>query len=81
MRILLVTQNYAPEPTSVGLLGTAFTMEHEFFKGRLRDTAYFSILEDEWPACRDALLGWLDPANFAANGTALRGLAEIRTGW
>ena len=47
-------------------------------KGRLRDSAYFSILEDEWPARRDALLAWLDPSNFSPNGTALRGLAEIR---
>ena len=52
----------------------------KIIKGRLRDSAYFSILEDEWPACQDALLGWLDPKNFAPNGTALRGLAEIRTG-
>jgi RimJ/RimL family protein N-acetyltransferase len=51
---------------------------HLVVKGRQRDTAYFSILADEWPACRDALLAWLDPANFAADGTALRGVAEIR---
>lgn len=49
-------------------------------KGRLRDSAYFSILENEWPACRDALLAWLDTANFSPDGTALRGLAEIRGG-
>ena len=47
-------------------------------KGRLRDSAYFSILEDEWPARREALRAWLDPANFALDGTALRGLAELR---
>ena len=47
-------------------------------RGRLRDTAYFSIVGDEWPARRDALLAWLDPANFAPDGTARRGLAEIR---
>jgi RimJ/RimL family protein N-acetyltransferase len=47
-------------------------------KGRRRDTACFSILGDEWPACRDALLAWLDPSNFAEDGTALHGLAEIR---
>lgn len=47
-------------------------------KARLRDTAYFSILDSEWPACRDALLAWLDPGNFAPDGTARRGLAEIR---
>ncbi len=47
-------------------------------KGRLRDTAYFSILAEEWPARRDALQAWLGPANFAPDGTARRGLAEIR---
>jgi RimJ/RimL family protein N-acetyltransferase len=47
-------------------------------KGRLRDTAMFSILAEEWPACRDALMAWLDPANFAADGAALRGVADIR---
>ncbi len=47
-------------------------------RGRRRDTAWFSILDDEWPRCRDALAAWLDPANFAPDGTARRGLAEIR---
>ena len=47
-------------------------------KGRRRDTAMFSILDDEWPACRDALAAWLDPANFAADGTAKRSLASFR---
>ncbi len=47
-------------------------------KGRARDTDWFSIVDDEWPACRDALLAWLDPANFDAGGTALHGLAELR---
>jgi RimJ/RimL family protein N-acetyltransferase len=51
---------------------------HLVVKGRRRDTAYFSILDDEWPRCRDALLTWLDPSNFSADGTAIRGLAEIR---
>jgi len=51
---------------------------HYVMKGRQRDTAFFSIVADEWPACRDALLAWLDPANFAPDGTARRGLAEIR---
>ena len=39
-------------------------------KGRLRDTAMFSILADEWPARRDRILAWLDAANFAPDGTA-----------
>ena len=51
---------------------------HMVVKGRQRDTAYYSILADEWPRCAAALAAWLDPANFGPDGTALRGLAEIR---
>ena len=51
---------------------------HMVVKGRLRDTDWFSIVGDEWPACRDAILAWLDPANFAPDGTALHALAELR---
>ncbi len=51
---------------------------HYVVKGRRRDTAMLSILADEWPACRDALAAWLDPANFAPDGTARRGLASFR---
>jgi len=47
-------------------------------KGRRRDTMSFSILDDEWPRCRDGLLAWLDAGNFAPDGTALHGLAELR---
>lgn len=53
---------------------------HMVVKGRRRDTLYYSILDDEWPRCRDALLAWLAPANFAPDGTALRGLADLRGG-
>jgi RimJ/RimL family protein N-acetyltransferase len=43
-------------------------------KGRLRDTAFYSILQDEWPAHRDRILAWLAPSNFAPDGTALTSL-------
>lgn len=49
-------------------------------KGRSRDTAVFSIQADEWPSRRDALQTWLAPENFTPDGTARRGLAEIRAG-
>jgi RimJ/RimL family protein N-acetyltransferase len=71
----------APSRRAAERLG--FTYEgtlraHSIPKGRRRDSAYFSILDDEWPRCRDALVRWLDPANFAPDGTALHGLAELR---
>jgi RimJ/RimL family protein N-acetyltransferase len=71
----------APSRRAADRLG--FTFEgvhraHMVVKGRLRDTAWFSIVGDEWPRCRDAMLAWLAPENFAPDGTARRGLAEIR---
>ncbi|MDQ0316127.1 GNAT family N-acetyltransferase [Amorphus orientalis] len=33
-------------------------------KGRNRDTAWFSILDSEWPAVRAGFEAWLDPVNF-----------------
>ncbi len=47
-------------------------------KGRRRDTAMFSMQAEEWPGRRDALQAWLAPENFAPDGTARRGLAELR---
>ena len=72
-----------PSKRAAGRLG--FTYEGSPYertwwsKGRLRDTDWYSIVGDEWPRCRDALLTWLDPANFGADGTAKRGLAELRS--
>jgi hypothetical protein len=37
-------------------------------KGRNRDTAWFSILDEEWPGIRAAFEAWLDPSNFDAQG-------------
>lgn len=38
------------------------------YKGRNRDTAWFSILDSEWPALKNAFERWLDPANFDSQG-------------
>lgn len=38
--------------------------QHMIVKGRNRDTAWFSMLDSEWPARKAALERWLDPANF-----------------
>lgn len=42
--------------------------KHMSVKGRNRDTAWFAIIDDDWPAIRDAYRRWLDPANFDAQG-------------
>jgi RimJ/RimL family protein N-acetyltransferase len=47
------------------------------YKGRNRDTAWFSMIDKEWPALKRAYETWLDPANFDAAGAQRRGLAEL----
>jgi RimJ/RimL family protein N-acetyltransferase len=47
-------------------------------KGRSRDTAWFSILDSEWPRVRNAFETWLAPDNFDANGKQRRSLADLR---
>jgi RimJ/RimL family protein N-acetyltransferase len=46
-------------------------------KGRSRDTAWFAIVDDEWPAVRTAFEAWLDPSNFDADGVQKRALGEL----
>jgi RimJ/RimL family protein N-acetyltransferase len=48
------------------------------YKGRNRDTAWLSITDREWPACRAAFERWLDPANFDAQGRQRASLARLR---
>ena len=48
-------------------------------KGRNRDTAWYSILDREWPALKAAFENWLDPANFDADGRQKKSLSD-RTG-
>jgi hypothetical protein len=38
------------------------------YKGRNRDTAWFSILDGEWPGIRRAFQDWLAPENFDSEG-------------
>lgn len=49
-------------------------------KDRNRDTAWFSIIDAEWPSRRAAFEQWLAPANFDSDGKQRRSLAEVRAG-
>ncbi len=42
--------------------------KHMVVKGRNRDTAWFSITDDEWPTVKAATEHWLSPDNFDADG-------------
>jgi len=47
------------------------------YKGRNRDTAWFSITDGEWPAVGAALERWLDPGNFDAQGRQRESLSGL----
>jgi RimJ/RimL family protein N-acetyltransferase len=47
------------------------------YKGRNRDTAWYSIIDQEWPALSDAYRLWLDPENFDARGVQQASLGAL----
>jgi RimJ/RimL family protein N-acetyltransferase len=60
-------------PSRSAALRLGFTFEgifrqHMIIKGRNRDTAWFSMLDSEWPKRKAAFERWLDPSNFDAKG-------------
>ncbi|MDX8152422.1 GNAT family protein [Patulibacter brassicae] len=52
--------------------------QHMVVQGRTRDTAWFSIGDDEWPAVDAAFRTWLDPASFDDAGRQRRSLRELQ---
>ena len=75
--------NAANERSRRAALRLGFTFEgvfrqHMIVKGRNRDTAWYSLLDGEWPAARRAFEAWLAPSNFDAAGTQRRSLADLR---
>ena len=65
--------NNANEPSKRAAERFGFTFEgifrqHMITKGENRDTAWFSMLNGEWPTRKAGFLRWLDEANFDAEG-------------
>ena len=52
--------------------------QHMVIKGRNRDTAWFSIVDGEWPTVGAAFRAWLAPENFDADGRQRAALAARR---
>ncbi|TCK75291.1 GNAT family N-acetyltransferase [Acidipila rosea] len=65
--------NALNEPSRRAALRLGFSFEglfrqHMIVKNRNRDTAWFSLLDTEWPQRKAAFERWLDPANFDGAG-------------
>ncbi|MDN2567275.1 GNAT family N-acetyltransferase [Aquibium sp. A9E412] len=52
--------------------------QHMVVKGLNRDTAWYAMLDGDWPALRAAFEAWLAPDNFAADGSQKRRLEALR---
>lgn len=51
--------------------------QHLIVKGRNRDTAWFSVIDSEWPALAEAYSAWLSPTNFDARGRQRERLSDL----
>jgi RimJ/RimL family protein N-acetyltransferase len=69
-------------PSCRAALRFGFTFEgifrqHMIVKGRNRDTAWYSMLDSEWPARKDAFERWLAPDNFDSEGRQRTSLSVV----
>ena len=69
-------------PSRRAALRFGFTYEGHFrraviIRGRNRDTAWFAIIDEEWPALKAAYEQWLAPENFDAEGRQKTRLSEL----
>jgi RimJ/RimL family protein N-acetyltransferase len=47
------------------------------YKGRNRDTAWYAVIDKDWPAVKAAFERWLDPSNFDASGRQRQSLSRL----
>ena len=74
--------NALNEPSRSAALRLGFTFEgifrqHMIVKGKSRDTAWYSMIDAEWPARKTRLDAWLAPENFDASGRQRTALSAI----
>lgn len=70
----------APSRTAAQRLGFRFEgifRQAVVYKGRNRDTAWFSIIDSEWPSLNRAYRRWLEPNNFDPAGRQRERLSEL----
>lgn len=62
----------------LGFVHEGLFRQHMLVKGQNRDTAWFAIIDGEWPARREAFERWLAADNFDAEGRQKRRLEQLR---
>jgi RimJ/RimL family protein N-acetyltransferase len=54
-------------------------LQHMIVKGRNRDTAWYAMLDKDWPRIRTTFEAWLAPENFDAQGRQVHTLEALRS--
>ncbi len=70
----------APSRAAAERLGFSFEgifRQATVYKGRNRDTAWYAIVDSEWPYLQRAFESWLDPANFDSSGKQRTRLSDL----
>jgi RimJ/RimL family protein N-acetyltransferase len=73
----------APSRAAARRLGFAFEgifRKALVYRGRTRDTAWYAVTDDDWPALRAAFERWLAPDNFDAEGRQRARLSALTAG-
>ena len=70
------------EKSRAAALRLGFTFEGIFgqaivYKGRNRDTAWYSVIDSQWPSLKQTFKLWLDPTNFDSDGNQRTRLDDI----
>jgi len=71
----------APSRAAALRLGFQFEgifRQHMVYRGRTRDSAWFSIIDREWPGLKAMFEAWLSPSNFGADGAQKKALSALR---
>jgi hypothetical protein len=69
-----------PSRTAAQRLGFRFEgifRQTTIYKKRNRDTAWFSVIDSEWPLLKSAFERWLSPENFDNSGKQRQSLASL----
>lgn len=70
------------QPSRAAAQRLGFSFEGVFrqatvYKGRSRDTAWYAVIDSDWPALRKAYETWLEPANFDQEGRQRTRLSQL----
>ena len=66
--VMHLMQNHVKAAQRLGFTFEGVFRQATMYKGRNRDTAWYAIIDSDWPKVKQAFENWLDPENFDKSG-------------